>query len=98
MVGMRSMPGNPYGGHDLKEPLEQVDILTGTDCKPKTAVVDRSYRGVQIGGVRILMSGQKRGHPRLEGRDPSAQCDRAGHRAQEDGRAHCLKFAQGCLW
>ncbi len=61
VVGMRSMPGNPYDGHTLAETLEQVGILTGTDCKPKTAVVDRGYRGVQIEGVRILMSGQKRG-------------------------------------
>lgn len=61
VVGMRSMPGNPYDGHTLAETLEQVGILTGTDCKPKTAVVDRVYRGVQIEGVRILMSGQKRG-------------------------------------
>lgn len=61
MVGMRSMPGNPYDGHTLAQTLEQVGILTGTDCKPKTAVVDRGYRGVQIKGVRILMSGQKRG-------------------------------------
>ena len=61
VVGMRSMPGNPYDGHTLAETLEQVGILTGTDCNPHTAVVDRGYRGVQIDGVRILMSGQKRG-------------------------------------
>jgi IS5 family transposase len=61
VVGVRSMPGNPYDGHTLAETLEQVGILTGTDRKPKTAVVDRGYRGVQIEGVRILMSGQKRG-------------------------------------
>ena len=61
VVGMRSMPGNPYDGHTLAETLEQVGILTGTDCKPNTAMVDRGYRGVQIEGVRILMSGQKRG-------------------------------------
>ena len=61
MVGMQSMPGNPYDGHTLAETLEQVGILTGTDCNPHTAVVDRGYRGVQIDGVRIFMSGQKRG-------------------------------------
>ena len=61
VVGMRSMPGNPYDGHTLAETLEQVGILAGIDRKPKTAVVDRGYRGVQIEGVRILMSGQKRG-------------------------------------
>ena len=28
VVGMRSMPGDPYGGHTLSEALEQVEILT----------------------------------------------------------------------
>lgn len=61
VVGMRSMPGNPYDGHTLAETLEQVGILTGTDKPPATAIVDKGYRGVEIEGVRILMSGQKRG-------------------------------------
>lgn len=61
VVGMRSMPGNPYDGHTLAQTLEQVGILTGTDQPPATAIVDKGYRGVQVEGVRILMSGQKRG-------------------------------------
>ncbi len=61
VVGMRSMPGNPYDGHTLAETLEQVGILTGTDRLPTMAIVDKGYRGVEIEGVRILMSGQKRG-------------------------------------
>ena len=61
VVGCRSMPGNPYDGHTLDETLEQVGILCGTDKKPSTAIVDKGYRGAQIDGVRILMSGQKRG-------------------------------------
>jgi IS5 family transposase len=61
VVGMRSMPGNPYDGHTLAETLEQVGILTGTDRPPATAIVDKGYRGVKVEGVRILMSGQKRG-------------------------------------
>ena len=61
VVGMRSMPGNPYDGHTLAETLEQVGIVTGTDKLPTTAIVDKGYRGAQIEGVRILMSGQKRG-------------------------------------
>ncbi|MEO9101768.1 MAG: IS5 family transposase, partial [Burkholderiaceae bacterium] len=58
-VGMRSMPGNPYDGHTLAETLEQVSILA--DRKPTTAIVDKGYQGVEIEGVRILRSGQKRG-------------------------------------
>ena len=61
VVGMRSMPGNPYDGHTLAETLEQVGILTGTDKLPATAIVDRGYQGVKIEGVRILRSGQMRG-------------------------------------
>lgn len=61
VVGMRSMPGNPYDGHTLAEALEQVGILTGTDRAPATAIVDKGYQGVQVEGVRILRSGQKRG-------------------------------------
>ena len=59
VVGMRSMPGNPYDGHTLHETLEQVSILT--EHKPTTAIVDKGYRGVEVEGVRILRSGQKRG-------------------------------------
>lgn len=61
VVGMRSMPGNPYDGHTLAETLEQVGILAGTDRPPATAIVDKGYRGVQIEGVRILRSGQRCG-------------------------------------
>lgn len=61
VVGMRSMPGKPYTGHTLAETLEQVGILTGTDRPPATDIVDKGYRGVEIEGVRILRSDQKRG-------------------------------------
>ena len=59
VVGMRSMPGNPWDGNTLAETLEQVSILA--DAKPKIAIVDKGYQGVQVDGVRILRSGQKRG-------------------------------------
>ncbi|MEO6421117.1 MAG: hypothetical protein ABIR84_00100, partial [Candidatus Nitrotoga sp.] len=55
MVGMRSMPGNPYDRLALLEMLGQMGILA--DQKPTTAVVEKAYRGVQIEGVRIMMSG-----------------------------------------
>jgi transposase, IS5 family len=59
VVGMRSMPGNPYDGHTLAETIEQVGILTHR--QPKTVIVDRGYRGVAVDDVQILRSGQKRG-------------------------------------
>ncbi len=59
VVGMRSMPGNPYDGHILAETLEQVGILA--ERAPITAIVDKGYRGVEVDGVRILRPGQRRG-------------------------------------
>jgi transposase, IS5 family len=50
VVGMRSMPGNPWDGHTLAEAIEQVSILT--DRKPKIAIVDKGYQGVTLDGVR----------------------------------------------
>lgn len=59
VVGMRSMPGNPYDGHTLPEAVEQVSILT--DHLPKAVFVDKGYRGVDVAGATIWRSGQKRG-------------------------------------
>ena len=59
VVGARSMPGNPYDGHTLHEVLEQAAILS--DVKPEMAFVDRGYRGVEVDGVQVWRSGQKRG-------------------------------------
>lgn len=59
VVGMRSMPGNPYDGHTLPEAIEQVSILTAQ--KPKMVFVDKGYRGVSVDGVTVWRSGQKRG-------------------------------------
>jgi IS5 family transposase len=59
VVGMRSMPGNPYDGHTVDSQLEQVSILTGHT--PKIALADRGYRGVQPpAGTRLLISHTRR--------------------------------------
>jgi IS5 family transposase len=59
VVGMRSMPGNPYDGHTLAEALEQAEILS--DAKPEVAIVDRGYNGVAVDGVKIYHPGLRRG-------------------------------------
>jgi IS5 family transposase len=59
VVGLRSMPGNPYDGHTLGEALQQVETLT--DRRPSLAVVDRGYRGHGVKGTRVLVSGTRRG-------------------------------------
>jgi len=42
VVGMKSLPGNPYDGHSLAGALQQIGGLTGTI--PKIAFVDKGYR------------------------------------------------------
>lgn len=59
VVGMRSMPGNPYDGHTLAEALEQAAILS--DTTPEVGIVDRGYKGVAIDGVKIYHPGLRRG-------------------------------------
>ncbi len=59
VVGLRSMPGNPYDGHTLPDALQQVETLT--DHRPSLAVVDRGYRGHGVQGTRVLVSGTRRG-------------------------------------
>ena len=59
VVGMRSMPGNPYDGHTVDSQLEQVEILTGT--APQIALADRGYRGVEpASGARLFISHTRR--------------------------------------
>ena len=67
VVGMRSMPGNPYDGHTAAEQIEQVQILT--DHTPSVVLVDRGYRGaldlpegvtVLIAHARGLSANQRR--------------------------------------
>ena len=59
VVGMRSMPGNPYDGHTLCEALEQVEILT--DTRPKRAFVDRGYRRHGVQTTAVYIAGSRRG-------------------------------------
>jgi len=59
VVGMRSMPGNPYDGHTVESQLEQVGILTGHT--PRIALADRGYRGADTPiGTRLLISHTRR--------------------------------------
>ena len=65
VVGMRSLPGNPYDGHTLSASLDQVEQLTGV--RPLECFVDRGYRGHDEAGSAVVIAGQKRGMtPRLK--------------------------------
>ena len=59
VVGMKSLPGNPYDGHTLAECLEQTERLTGT--LPKEAYVDRGYKGHGVNDTTVWIAGAKRG-------------------------------------
>ncbi|MBN9403801.1 MAG: IS5 family transposase [Burkholderiales bacterium] len=55
VVGMRSMPGNPYDGHTVDSALEQVRILT--DTTPSIVLADRGYKGATPAcGARLILS------------------------------------------
>ncbi|WP_159347817.1 IS5 family transposase [Roseomonas harenae] len=90
VVGMRSMPGNPYDGHTLPDTLQQVETLTGQ--LPSLAVVDRGYRGHGVQGTRVLISGTRRGlTPRLTRllRRRSAIEPEIGHMKTDGRLARC---------
>ena len=57
VVGMKSLPGNPFDGHTLKAAIEQVTSLSGVT--PKEAYVDRGYKGhgIEKGHSPISESG-----------------------------------------
>jgi IS5 family transposase len=97
VVGMRSLPGNPYDGHTLPDALQQVETLTG--CQPTLAVVDRGYRGHAVENTTVLVSGTRRGlTPRLKRllRRRSAIEPEIGHMKTDGRLARCaLKGTTG---
>ena len=61
MVGARAFPGNPFDGHTLAQQLEQTTkLLQDLGRKPKQAIVDLGYRGVDADnpGVEIIHRGK----------------------------------------
>jgi transposase, IS5 family len=59
VVGMRSLPGNPYDGHTLAAQIAQAERLTGLAVE--RVDVDRGYRGHDADRARVFISRQKRG-------------------------------------
>ncbi|HEY9105643.1 MAG TPA: IS5 family transposase [Roseateles sp.] len=61
IVGARSFPDNPFDGHTLNAQLEQTStLLQDLGVKPKVAVVDLGYRGVDadIAPVELIHRGK----------------------------------------
>jgi IS5 family transposase len=61
VIGAKSLPGNPYDGHTLKECIEQAERVSG--IKPQEAYTDRGYRGhgCNTGTFKVWIAGTKRG-------------------------------------
>ena len=59
VLGMRTLPGNPYDGHTLAAQMAQTERITGVAIE--RAYVDRGYRGHDAEGARVFISRQKRG-------------------------------------
>jgi IS5 family transposase len=59
VVGMQSLPGNPYDGHTLTGQIEQVERLTGIAVE--RAYVDRGYRGHKHSGKAEVYIAHSRG-------------------------------------
>jgi IS5 family transposase len=59
IVGMQSLPGNPYDGHTLTGQIEQVERLTGVAVQ--RAYVDRGYRGHKHSGKAKVYIAHTRG-------------------------------------
>ena len=102
VVGARSFPGNPYDGHTLANQLEQTTILLqDLNVKPKTAVVDLGYRGVDAdvtpvqvihrGKAKSLTARQKSWLRRRQAVEPVI-----GHLKSDHGMQRCwLKGSEG---
>lgn len=82
VVGMRSIPDNPYDGHTVDSQLERVGILPRHT--PKIVLADRGYRGMQPpSGTRLLISHTRRLPKRLEKVAQTAPGGRADDWAHE---------------
>jgi IS5 family transposase len=59
VLGVRTLPGNPYDGHTLAAQIARVERLTGE--RVERAYVDRGYRGHDADAARVFVARQRRG-------------------------------------
>lgn len=59
VIGVQSLPNNPYDGHTLESSLNQVKRIAG--CFPTEAYVDRGYQGHGLKTLQVWIAGSKRG-------------------------------------
>jgi transposase, IS5 family len=58
VLGIRTLPGNPYDGHTLAAQIAQVERLTGEQVE--RAYVDQGYRGHDADRARVFITRQRR--------------------------------------
>ena len=58
VLGVRTLPGNPYDGHTLAAQIAQVERLTG--ARVERAYVDQGYRGHDADKERVFITRQRR--------------------------------------
>jgi transposase, IS5 family len=91
MVGARTFPGNPFDGHTLAQQLEQtMNLLQDLGHKPKQAIVDLGYRGVDAdnpdveiihrGKYKTLTALQRRWLKRRQAIEPMIGHTKSDHR------------------
>lgn len=58
-LDVSAIHGNPYDGHTLQDALKKAE--TNSESQIDTAYVDKGYRGHNVEGKTVFMSGQKKG-------------------------------------
>jgi IS5 family transposase len=58
-LSVRALHGNPYDGHTLKEVLKDSEKNSGINITE--AFVDKGYRGHNVEGIEVHISGKKKG-------------------------------------
>ncbi len=92
VVGMRSLPGNPYDGHTLHLALEQAAVLM--QQQPKEVFVDLGYRGATVpAGVKVYHRKLRRGITARLKRDIGDAAIEPVNRAYEKRRPPSQKLA-----
>lgn len=75
VLGVVNFSGNPHDRDTLEPTLDHVRTVVGR--VPKTAVVDRGYRGIRrVGATRVLVPNQDKPQTELEKRKLRRKCRR----------------------
>ena len=95
VLAAKSLPGNPYDGHTLKQCLDQAKRTCGVAASQ--VFVDKGYKGhgCTLDACKVFVSGAKRGiTPKPEEKAQTTQRDRAGNWAHEVGQQAGSKLPQ----